>query len=58
LLIENNTINKKTGKLFDLSYVDRKFVSCAFSFGLKISTGDGDIKDIANQEFSKIFKIE
>ena len=56
LLIESNITNKKTGKLFDLSYVDRKFASCAFSFGLRISTGDGDIKDLANQEFPKIFK--
>lgn len=56
LLIENNTTNNKTGRLFDLSSVDKKFIACAFSFGFKISTGDGDIKDIANQEFSKTFK--
>ncbi len=56
LLIENNTTNKKTGKLFGLSPVDRKFIACALSFGFKISTGDGDIKAIANQEFSKAFK--
>ena len=56
LLIESNITNKKTGKLFDLSHVDRKFASCAFSFGLRISTGDGDIKDLANQEFPKTFK--
>ncbi len=56
LLIENNTINKKTGRLFDLSPVDRRFIACALSFGFQISTGDGDIKDIANQEFSKTFK--
>ena len=36
LLIENNTINNKTGKLFDLSPVDKKFIACAFSFGVKI----------------------
>lgn len=56
LLTENNTTNNKTGRLFDLSPVDKKFIACAFSFGFKISTGDGDIKDIANQEFSKAFK--
>jgi hypothetical protein len=56
LLIESNITNNKTGKLFDLSPVDKKFIACAFSFGFKISTGDGDIKDIANQEFSKTFK--
>jgi len=56
LLIESDITNNKTGKLFDLSPVDIKFASCAFSFGYKISTGDGDIKDLANQEFSKVFK--
>jgi hypothetical protein len=56
LLIESNITNNKTGRLFDLSPVDKKFIACALSFGFKISTGDGDIKDIANQEFSKAFK--
>ena len=56
LMIENNTINKKTGRLFDLSSVDKRFIACSLSFGFKISTGDGDIKAIANQEFSKAFK--
>ncbi len=56
LLIENNTINKKTGRLFDLSPVDRRFIACALSFGHRVSTGDNDIKDIASQEFSKAFK--
>ena len=54
LLIESNITNNKTGRLFDLSPVDKKFISCALSFGFKISTGDGDIKNIANQEFSKL----
>jgi hypothetical protein len=56
LLIESNITNNKTGKLFNLSHVDRKFASCAFGFGYRVSTGDGDIKDLANQEFPKIFK--
>lgn len=56
LLIESNITNNKTGRLFDLSPVDIRFIACALSFGFKISTGDGDIKDIANQEFSKTFK--
>ncbi len=55
-LIESNITNNKTGKLFDLSPVDRKFIACALSFGYRISTGDGDIKDLANQEFPKVFK--
>jgi len=56
LLIESNTINKKTGRLFDLSPVDRRFIACALGFGYRVSTGDNDIKDIASQEFSKTFK--
>jgi hypothetical protein len=56
LLIENNTTNSKTGRLFDLSPVDKQFIACALGFGFQISTGDGDIKDIAKQEFSKAFK--
>jgi len=55
-LIESNITNNKTEKLFDLSPVDIKFASCAFSFGYKISTGDGDIKALANQQFPKVFK--
>lgn len=56
LLIENNITNNKTGKLFDLSKVDRRFIACALSFCYRVSTGDNDIKDLANQEFSKTFK--
>jgi len=56
LLIESNIINNKTGRLFDLSTVDKKFLACALGFGFKISTGDGGIKNLANQEFPKVFK--
>lgn len=56
LLIDSNVINNKTGKLFDLSPVDRMFIACALSFGFRVSTGDGDIKDLAKQEFPKVFK--
>jgi hypothetical protein len=55
-LIENHITNNKTGRLFDLSPVDKKFIACALGFGFKISSGDGDIKDLANQEFPKVFK--
>lgn len=56
LLIENNIINNKTGRLFDLSPIDRRFIACTLSFGFRVSTGDGDIKDFVSQEFPKIFK--
>ncbi len=35
LLIESNIINNKTGRLFDLSPIDRKFASCAFESMVK-----------------------
>jgi len=56
LLIENNTINKKTKRFFDLSPVDRRFIACALGFGYRLSSGDGDIKDLVNQEFPNISK--
>jgi hypothetical protein len=56
LLINNNTVNGKTEKLFDLSAIDRAFLACALSKGYQMTTGDSDIKDLAIQEFSETFK--
>jgi hypothetical protein len=56
LLIDNDTINAKTGNRFDLSKVDRRILACALSFGCQITSGDDDLIDFAKQEFSDIFK--
>lgn len=56
LLIDNGTINKKTGRDFDLSYRDMKFLSCALGNGYRITTGDHDLRTFALQEFKKEFK--
>ena len=55
LLIRNITINAKTGRPFDLSYVDQRFLACALANGYKISTGDEDLALFALQEFGDEF---
>ena len=55
LLIRNITINAKTGRPFDLSYVDRMFLACALANGYKISTGDDNLALFALQEFKNEF---
>jgi hypothetical protein len=55
LLIRNITINAQTGRPFDLSYVDQKFLACALANGYKISTGDKNLAFFALQEFSDEF---
>jgi hypothetical protein len=56
LLIRNITINVKTGRPFDLSYVDRMFLACALANGYKISTGDENLTLFALQEFGDEFR--
>jgi hypothetical protein len=55
LLIRNITINAKTGRPFDLSYVDQMFLACALANGYKISTGDKSLALFALQEFRDEF---
>ena len=55
LLIRNITINAKTGRPFDLSYVDQRFLACALANGYKISTGDENLTLFASQEFGDEF---
>lgn len=55
LLIRNITINAKTGRPFDLSYVDQMFLACALVNGYKISTGDENLALFALQEFGDEF---
>lgn len=55
MLIRNITINTKTGRPFDLSYADQKFLACALANGYKISTGDQNLTLFASQEFEDEF---
>jgi hypothetical protein len=55
LLTRNITINAKTGRPFDLSYVDQRFLACALANGYKISTGDENLTLFALQEFGDEF---
>jgi hypothetical protein len=55
LLIRNITISAKTGRPFDLSYVDQMFLACALANGYKISTGDENLTLFALQEFGDEF---
>ena len=55
LLIRNITINAKTGRPFDLSYVDQMFLACALANGYRISTGDDNLALFALQEFGDEF---
>ena len=52
LLLSTNPINEKTNKVFDLSRVDRHIIACAAANNLTITTGETDIIDFAEQEFS------
>lgn len=55
-LIQNITINKKTGRPFDLSFVDKVFLSYALTDGYRITTGDENLVNFALQEFEGEFK--
>ena len=55
-LIRNVTINEKTGHPFDLSFVDKVFLSYALADGYRITTGDENLVIFALQEFKEEFK--
>src|SRR4030042_331322 len=55
MLIRNITINTKTGRPFDLSYADQRFLACALANGYRISTGDESLALFASQEFGDEF---
>ena len=52
-LNNTGTINKTTGRLFDLSFTDRKIASSTLALGYKITSGDRDLVTFCKQEFSK-----
>jgi hypothetical protein len=47
------TMNKKTGKIFDLSRVDMKVISHCIALGYSITSGDNDLKEFISQEFEE-----
>lgn len=55
-LLDTGVINKRNGKLFDLSSVDRQVLACSLGNGYMISTCDQPLEDFAKEEFRKDFK--
>lgn len=55
-LIKAGTLNRKSGRLFDLSYTDKRILAGALAHGYKISSGDQDLILFAKQEFRSTFK--
>lgn len=55
-LINNGTVNKTTGRFFDLSFPDRKIAASTLALGYKITSGDRDLVTFCKQEFLKEFK--
>lgn len=49
--IKSGKVNPKTGKLFDLSYRDKKVISAAAKNGWAVASEDGDLADYYRQEF-------
>ena len=56
MLIKAGTLNRKSGRLFDLSYTDKRILAGALAHGYKISSGDQDLILFAKQEFRSTFK--
>ena len=56
VLIENNTINERTGRLFDLSNEDKSLAACALAKGFSLMSGDDELIDLLKQQFPKFFK--
>lgn len=53
LLIENGTVNPRTGKFFDLSRVDQIIAACVISNNYSVSTVDNNLMDFIIQQFDK-----
>ena len=54
-LLRSGVISVNSGRLFDLSVVDKQVISFAIANSCAISTGDQGIVDFATQEFSEEF---
>lgn len=47
----DNTINKKTDRLFNLSYVDKNVAACCITYDFIAATEDKNLKTFLEQEF-------
>jgi len=52
-LLESGKINQRTQNFFNLSAVDSKFAACVLAHNFDMTTGDNDLIDFIEQEFSK-----
>lgn len=53
----SEVVNTKTGRLFDLSYTDKKIAACAKALNYTVSTVEYDLTDFLIQQFDlKVFK--
>jgi len=52
-LINSAVCNKKTGRTFDLSWVDKKIVSYVLAYDFSMSSTDNDLVHFITQEFDK-----
>lgn len=55
-LNESGVVDKKTARLFDLSRVDMKIMSCALALRYFVSSGDGGMIRFIEQQFPDEFK--
>jgi hypothetical protein len=51
-IIQTGRVNNRTGKYFNLSYVDQLVAACTVAHNYKLSTMDNDLEDFIRQEFS------
>jgi len=53
----SEVVNTKTGRLFDLSYTDKKIAACAKALNYAVSTAEYDLTDFLIQQFDlKVLK--
>ena len=51
-IMQTGTINKRTGRYFNLSRVDQTIAACSIAHNYKLTTVDDDLEDFIKQEFS------
>jgi hypothetical protein len=55
-LVKAGTIDRKSGRLFDLSHTDKRILAGALAYQFKITSGDQGLIRFAKQEFPSVFK--
>jgi hypothetical protein len=53
VMIKNSARNSKTGKIYDLSYEDKRVAATVIAHNYFVSTEDNDLTDILEQHFEK-----